>query len=842
MRDFRKMGKIGAVCLVVLALLYFGGDYVLRSRLILPEFSALERQEDTRGMESIVDAILREAYHLRQLASDWASWDDMYAYVRDANEAFEKSNFQWESLNASGIDLIYVCTADGRRVWGGIHDPDLDSDVTLSEFEGDFCSSDTLAAGGDGGGTKGSGILLTERGPMLVASLPILDSSGRGPRRGTLVMGRFLRDKIIRDLARQTRIDFTVKDLKHAPLTAQERGFADRLTQGGKALFREVSDRVLRGYGLIRDVRGNPALLVLADFSRNVMQRGKITARMVSFSTLAAFTVICVFLVIGFVSFQAESNRRRKKIEELVEKRTRELRESEERLRTLINATPDIICFKDQEGRWLEANQAQLELFQMTGISYRGKKDAELAKEVHPVFRDALRCCEESDNTAWSAGGLSRSQERIPTPDGPVKTFDVIKVPLLYPDGRRKGIIVFGRDVTYERILQDKLQKAEKMEAIGLMAGGVAHDLNNILAGLVGYPELLLMNLPADSRMRPPLEAIKESGQRAAEVVSDLLTIARGVAAAKEPVNLNTMIENYLDSPECRKIKALHPNVRCETRLAPDLFNISCSSIHIKKCIMNLLNNAAEAISGDGRVVIATRNQYIDKPLPGNQYMERGEYVVLSISDTGSGIPQKDIDRIFEPFYTKKIMGKSGTGLGLTVVWNTVQDHDGGVRVISSKRGTTFELYFPATRRGLPAHDKNAEIAALRGNGEKILVVDDEAQQRDVASRMLTSLGYEVSCVDSGEAAVRRVQEERFDLLVLDMIMDPGMNGRRTYEQIIKIHPGQKAIIVSGFSENGEVKKAQHLGAGRFLGKPYTLAQIGESVKAELGSYRKHRN
>jgi PAS domain S-box-containing protein len=648
-------------------------------------------------------------------------------------------------------------------------------------------------------------------------------------------MGRFLREKTVLDLAKQTRITFTLKDLGKSTFTAGERGIANRLEHGKPILFKEIDDTTLRGYGLIRDIQGKPALLVLADFSRDVLQRGKTTARMVSFAMLAAFFIICIFLVVWFVSFQAESHRRQKRIEKLVDKRTRELQESEERLRTLINATPDAICFKDGAGRWLEANQAQLELFQLKRPAYQGKKDSELAEETHAVFRDALLCCEETDNQAWTSGSLSRSQECIRLPSGAIKVLDVLKVPLFSADGGRKGIIVFSRDVTNEKILQDKLQKAEKMEAIGLMAGGVAHDLNNILAGLVGYPDLLLMNLPAESEMRPPLEAIKASGRRAAEVVSDLLTIARGAAAVKKIANLNVIIEEYLESPECKKMKASFPDISCETRFDSGLFNVFCSPIHIKKCVMNLLNNAAEAISGNGHIVISTRNQYIDTPLPGNQYMERGEYAVITVSDTGPGIPEKDIDRIFEPFYTKKVMGKSGTGLGLTVVWNTIQDHGGGVKVVSSEReGTDFELYFPSTRKELSEQMEDAGIEELQGNGQKILVVDDEAQQQDIASQILTSLGYHVECLDSGEKAIEYLQENEVDLLVLDMIMVPGMNGRQAYEQIIKFQPGQKAIIVSGFSEDEEVKEAQRFGAGRFVKKPYTSVQIGSAVKMAL--------
>ena len=420
--------------------------------------------------------------------------------------------------------------------------------------------------------------------------------------------------------------------------------------------------------------------------------------------------------------------------------------------------------------------------------------------------------------------------------------LDITVSPIHDGDGQFFGSVHVARDVTAQKKAEEekaaseaRLRKAEKMEAIGLMAGGVAHDLNNILSGIVSYPELLLMKLDKDSELRQLIEAIQESGKRAAAVVSDLLTVARGVAAARETANLNTLIGEYLDSPECRKLRSLHPNVTCSMELEPELLNISCSPVHIMKCLMNLVTNGAEAIlSGEGCITISTRKQYVEKAIVGNELMERGEYVVLSVSDTGSGIPEKDVNRIFEPFYSKKVMGRSGTGLGLAVVWNTVEDHGGGITVDSSDKGTTFELYFPATREDLAVQPESISLDELKGNHEKILVVDDEPQQRDVATQMLTSLNYHTHSVGSGEEAVAYLQENSVDLVILDMIMDPGMNGRHTYEHITKLYPGQKAIIVSGFSINEEVKKAQKLGAGQFVRKPYTMNQLGAAVMQNL--------
>ena len=403
------------------------------------------------------------------------------------------------------------------------------------------------------------------------------------------------------------------------------------------------------------------------------------------------------------------------------------------------------------------------------------------------------------------------------------------------------GFVLMSRDVTDDRHrtqekeqIQEKLRRAQKMEAIGLMAGGVAHDLNNILSGIISYPELLLMKLPEESELREPLKAIQQSGQRAAAVVDDLLTIARGVASAKITANLNTLISEYLDSLEYKNLKSLHANVKWSTELDPQLENISCSTVHIKKCIMNLTTNAAEAIDDAGSIVISTRNQFVDEAMAIKHDLKMADYVVLSITDTGSGIPEQDIDHIFEPFYTKKIMGKSGTGLGLAVAWNTVQDHNGGVIVHSSSKGTTFELYFPICRKepALPPESKSEEY--LRGSGEKILVVDDQQQQRDIAGKLLTSLGYQVHSVNSGEKAIEYLKDNKVDLVLLDMLMEPGINGRETYEEIIKIHPGLRAVIASGFSDNEEVQRARELGAKQFIKKPYSREQLGLAIAVGL--------
>jgi PAS domain S-box-containing protein len=522
------------------------------------------------------------------------------------------------------------------------------------------------------------------------------------------------------------------------------------------------------------------------------------------------------------------------------------LTESEARLRTTLEILPVGVFIFSRNGQILTANAMVNQIWGVTnGVAPHSRDMQEFVeyKGWWPGTGIALR------PEDWAASRVLLRGETAPVDivniqrfNGSNGTIIVSAVPLHDTGGDVIGAVAAVQDITAQKqaeeehkVLQERLQRAEKMEALGTLAGGVAHDLNNVLGVVVGYAELVLMKADESSSIRPQLVNIMNGGLKAAAIVDDLLTLARRGVSDREVLNLNKIIADCQKSPEFEKLYSYHPSVKIKTDIDPDLPNISGSSVHLGKSLYNLISNASEAMAKGGTVTIRTTNQYLDKPIQGYDNIQEGDYVVLSVSDTGEGISADNLKRIFEPFYTKKVMGRSGTGLGLAVVWGTVKDHHGYINVESEEgKGSTFTLYFPVTREAITAEAVAIDISEYMGKGESILVVDDVKEQRDLAAGMLRTLNYSVTSVSSGEEAIAYLKDHQADLMVLDMIMDPGMDGLDTYRKVLEIRTKQKAIIVSGFSESDRVRAAKALGVGAYVRKPYIKEKLGLAVRKEL--------
>lgn len=514
------------------------------------------------------------------------------------------------------------------------------------------------------------------------------------------------------------------------------------------------------------------------------------------------------------------------------------LRKNEDRFRTLIQRSADVITIIDIKGR-CTYNSPSAEL--IFGYRLEDLAGRSILDFVHPDDRNVIRKRFADLVNGTSPGATD--EFRALKGDGTWRTFEAAGRNLLdYPG--IDGIVFVTRDITERKQaeeerkrLLERLHRVEKIESLGTLAGGVAHDLNNVLGALVGYTQLMLTKTDADSPLRKYLNNIMKSSEKGTAIIQDLLTLARrGVNMPVEVINLNDVLTDFFQTPEFDRIYSYHPQVIFTRTLARDLHNMKGLSVHLGKAVMNLISNAAEAITDQGEVIITTANCHLDKPLAGHDSIQEGDYVVLTVCDSGQGISATDLERIFEPFYTKKVMGRSGTGLGLAVVWGTVKDHNGYIDVQSELgKGSTFSLYFPATGEAVSRGvQRNISPDSYMGNGESVLIVDDLPEQREVAASLLTKLGYQVDTVASGEAAVDYLSQRTADVLVLDMLMEPGIDGLETYSRVLKIHPKQKAIVVSGFSETHRVKQALELGVGAYVKKPYMLENIGMAIRKVL--------
>lgn len=512
-------------------------------------------------------------------------------------------------------------------------------------------------------------------------------------------------------------------------------------------------------------------------------------------------------------------------------------REAKEHFEMIFNTSPDAaLISRMDDGMILEANKGLIAISGHSRLELAGKSTVDLDmwenRAERRRFIDEL--AEKGSCENFEAVFKRRDGENL---------VGIVSAKILGLRGVTHILSVI-RDITErkraeeeQRKLEARLQRAEKMEALGTMAGGVAHDLNNVLGIIVGYSEMLFHELPVTNPAKSQVMKIMKSGQRAAAIVHDLLTLARRGVLSRKALNLNGIVRDCQDSPEFAKLSSTQDNVRVETYLEADLLNISGSSVQLGKSLMNLASNAFEAMPGGGTLTVRTANCYLDKPISGYEEVREGEYVLLSISDTGEGISASSLKHIFEPFYTRKVMGRSGTGLGLAVVWGAVRDHQGYINVESREgNGTLFTLYFPVTRERITPERIAVSASEYVGNGQSILVVDDVKEQRELATMMLSKLNYSVSSVSSGEEALEYLRNKPADLIVLDMIMEPGIDGLDTYARVLEIRPRQKAIIVSGFSETERVIRAQELGAGSYVKKPYVLEKLGLAIKKEIGS------
>lgn len=506
----------------------------------------------------------------------------------------------------------------------------------------------------------------------------------------------------------------------------------------------------------------------------------------------------------------------RKKAEEAV-------RESEVKYRQVVeNAQEAIIVFV--EDAIVYANPMSERITGYTVEELKGKTIHDLS-----LIEDNEAAARELNRKLKGDSGTYPSEYRYVKKTGEIGWYEAIAVAITWEG--KPGLMVFAREVTERKKLEEQFLQAQKMDAIGAMAGGIAHNFNNILVGVMGYSEFLLGDKAPDHPEYKALKTIFEGTQKASQLTRELLNVTRAGEYRLLTGSLNEIVEHMLPL----MTGAFDKSVEIKTVLADDLPTFEVDAAYMQQCLLNLCLNARDAMPSGGTLLIETYRKYLGSDFVRTHIGSRpGEHLVLSVSDTGSGMTQEVKDHLFEPFFTTK-REHGGTGMGLSTVYGTVKKHGGVITVYSEPgHGTTFNLYFPVT--GGAVREERFEDDTDHGGGhETILIIDDEPVVRNVWMEYLLRKGYDVLLAENGEQGLSLFKEHRdsIGLVILDVIM-PKMGGKETLAALREASPGVRVLITSGYALNGKAGEIDMRGTEGFVQKPATLKEFSEKIRKIL--------
>jgi two-component system, cell cycle sensor histidine kinase and response regulator CckA len=502
-----------------------------------------------------------------------------------------------------------------------------------------------------------------------------------------------------------------------------------------------------------------------------------------------------------------------------------ELRQSEERYRELVENAHDIIYSHDLEGNYLSVNKAAETI---TGYTREESLKMNLMQTVAPEYVEKAR---EMIERKLSGDEVTAYDLEIIAKDGRRIAVEV-NTRIMLQDGIPIGVQGIARDVTERKHLETQLRQSQKMEAIGLLAGGVAHDFNNLLTAITGYSELTLRKLKGEDPLRHNLEEIKKAGERAAALTRQLLAFSRKQVLQPHVLDLNAVVSDM----EKMLRRLIGEDIELRTVLEKGLGAIKADPGQIEQVIMNLAVNARDAMPAGGRLTIETENVYLDEEYAKQHIsVKSGSFVMLAVSDTGTGITKETHARIFEPFFTTKEAGR-GTGLGLSTVYGIVKQSGGTIWVYSEVgQGTTFKVYLPRVDEGAQEYRRSAEVEEALYGAETVLLVEDEEMVRKLARQVLEMYGYQVLEAANGGAALLICERHRGEiaLLLTDVVM-PEMSGRELTGRLLQLRPEMRVLYMSGYTDNAIVHQGVLDEGTDFIQKPFSPDILARKIREVL--------
>ena len=833
----RALAVVGLAFLGLLAAVL-----VLVSREVVDRFAAFERTATSRNAERALRALSATLGHLDLVAGDWAQWDDAYAFVNDVNHEFIESNLKAETFDSLDASLIVFLGRDGRVIWGSGVDRERGTLAPLPDDLAEHLRPGSPLIAVSETDRSRAGVLVLRGGAVAVASRAILTSAAAGPMRGVFLLGRPLGDSEFAAIGRT--IDLPLEGRAVAqPLPPDFAAALPRITGGTPVTAQVLGPSRVAGYALVRDVYGKAALILRIEEPRAVYRDGVTVARYLVGIVLVTVLLFAALIVVGLErtvltrlellsSSLAEISRSgdpagrvavegRDELARLardinlslgaVEGADEALRESEDRYRRLVEMSPDGIMIHC-DGTIVFANRRLAEM-----LGFRSAEELE-GREVLGLVHEDSRAAVAAHNRELSARSDTAPQLELKglRRDGAVVEVEVTSISHSY--GGRPAVQAVVRDISARKHLEAQVRHAQKLEAIGVLAGGLAHDFNNLLQGILAGLEVLRLRGADPGRVDDAVTELEAHVRRGAALARQLLLFSQREVTKLERLDLNTVIGSA-----CGLLsRVVRESIRIRTELTPEPLVVSADRGQLEQVLVNLAMNASDAMPDGGELRVRSGGA--------------APTAWFEVTDTGAGMTEEVQARIFEPFYTTKERGK-GTGLGLAVVHGIVGHHGGKIEVHSTVgRGTTFRVVLPCapqTAEPTVAAPARRDRLAPRGGGQRVLVVEDEEGARASLLEMLSLLGYEAVGVASGEAAGLLPAEPGFDVLLTDVIL-PGVHGVELAVGLKERWPALRVIVMSGYSEDATVGAGVDRGTTRFLQKPFGLAILAGEVETAL--------
>jgi PAS domain S-box-containing protein len=835
-----------------------GGLFALSRIVLMRGFSRLEEGFAGRDISRASSALTNELNTLDQTTTEYATWDLTYEYAKSQHPSYVKTEFPAPTFQELKISFVVIFDAHGRKLFSRGFDLTKGGEMPIPAGLDDHLKPDSLLLNLKDTQSKVAGILDLPGGPALVDSRPILASDATGPIAGTMIMGHLLDAAEIQHLADLTLMPVDAQTLSSDKLSPDFRVAAAAISKGSPHFIHPLNSESLAAYEVLDDIYDRPAVIIRVLLPRTIYEQGRTSLVQFLLLLIAAgfvFGAATLYLLERFVISRianltenitqiGASGDLAARLDvpghdeiaflgvaingmlEDLEKSQIERHEGRARLAVILERMPAVLWTTDKELRYTSSMGAGLDSLGVKSGGLTGKTLSEYFQTDDPQH--------PSIAAHWRAlAGEALTYEL----HWQKRVLESHVRPLRGPDGEIVGVIGVALDITDRKQLADQLRQSQKLQAVGELAGGVAHDFNNLLMVVKGHAEMLLDRLSSGSadRQNPALqnvEQIQQAAERAAALTRQLLAFSRMQVLQPRVLDLNEVVAGMIQMVS----RVIGANIELAFLPGANLGRVKADPSQIEQVALNLVVNARDAMPDGGRLTIETSNVQLERDYATQHaVVDPGPYVMLTVSDSGTGMDAATKARIFEPFFTTKSQGR-GTGLGLATVYGVVKQSGGYVWVYSEfGHGTTFKVYLPLVQA--PA-EKTAPEKTVQGHEpgtETILFVEDEQSVRELVSEYLSARGYRVLDASDGQQAleIAATHSGKIQLLITDVVM-PRLSGRELAARLAATRPDLKVLYISGYTDDSVFRHGVLQGGMDFMQKPFNLKALAAKIREVL--------